>query len=54
MRVAAVVGFLLLANLGAHADRFGVNEASDSPTSFWGSLIWIAVLVLGYFLWKKK
>ena len=53
MRVAALIGSLLLAHLGAHADRFGVNEASDSPTSFRGALVWIAVLVLGYILWKE-
>ena len=46
--------FTLLLVSASRADRFGINEAGDAPVSFWGSVILIAVLVLGYFLFRKK
>jgi len=48
----AIVVFLV--HTVASADRFGIEEAADTPVSLWGSLLWIAVLVLGYILFRKK
>ncbi len=44
----------LLAVSAARADRFGIDEAGDAPVSVWGSVIWIAIFALGYYLFRKK
>lgn len=54
MRSLIVATVCLLAISSARSDRFGIDEAGDVPPSFWGSLLWIAVLVVGYILFKKK
>jgi hypothetical protein len=54
MRHLFAAAFVVLGVTATRADRFGIDEASDSPVSLWGSVLWIAVLVLGYILFRKK